>query len=124
MWETNVIVQTLLYLLVVSQPFVIVQAGFFVLNGSQQLRVCQDLSMFQRGGSQSSPRCKLVGSWTLRQQLLKYSDILLSGEDWEMGISVHLLPQRDPQTAEPGSQRCSLGSSYKNWGTRCAQTPF
>ena len=34
----------------------------------------------------SASRCRLIGSWTIRQQLFKYANILLSGEDWEKDI--------------------------------------
>lgn len=33
--------------LVVSQTFVVVQANFFILHGSQYLKVCQDQSVSQ-----------------------------------------------------------------------------
>lgn len=44
--------------------------------------------MFQRGGSQSAPRCRLIRSHALRQQFLNYRSRSLSGKDWELGISV------------------------------------
>ena len=34
----------------------------------------------------SAPRCRLTGSWAVRQQLFKYANILVSGEDWEKDI--------------------------------------
>ena len=34
----------------------------------------------------SAPRCRLIGNWAFRLQLLKYANILLSGEDWEKDI--------------------------------------
>lgn len=57
---------------VFSQTLVIVQATLFVLSGFQYLSVCQDLSVSKRGDSQLASRFRLVGSWTLIQQLLKY----------------------------------------------------
>ena len=39
---------------VVSLPSVIVQASPFVLSGSRQVSVCQDLSLSQRGGRHSA----------------------------------------------------------------------
>ena len=42
----------LLQLLVDSQTFVLLQAAYFIFNSSQYLRMCQDLSVFQRGVSQ------------------------------------------------------------------------
>lgn len=56
-------------LLVASQTFVIVQAAIFALSGFQQLRECQDSSVFPRGASQSAPRCVIIRSQTIRQQL-------------------------------------------------------
>ena len=48
--------------------------------------VCQDLSVSQRKGLNSAPRCGLIGSQTLRHQLGKYVVKPLPGRNWEMGI--------------------------------------
>lgn len=72
-------------LLVASQTFVIVQAAIFVLSGYQWLRVCQDLTVSQREGSQLIPGCRLISSWTLRQQLWKDRVKPLPRRNWEAG---------------------------------------
>lgn len=76
--------------------FVIIRAAYFVLSGSQYLRVCQDESVSQRGKSQSAPRCRLIRSWTFRQQLVNYVVKPLSGKDSKMGDFAC------PLGAEPG----------------------
>ena len=56
--------------------------------------VCQDLSVSQRGGSQSSPRCRLIGRWTKGQQLLKLMYMsLFQGKCGGMGISIYSCPE-------------------------------
>lgn len=61
---------------------------FLCSLGSNQLMVCQDLSVSQREEFLSSPRFRLLGSQTHRQQLLKYANRSLSRKCWETGLSV------------------------------------
>lgn len=51
-----------------------------------QLRICQVLALTHREGSQPYSRFWLIGCWTLRQQLLKYTSKSLSAEYWDMGV--------------------------------------
>lgn len=74
----NLIVQA-----VVFQTFVIVQVTYFILSGSRYLRVFQDLLMSQRIRSQSARGFRLIGSRTLKQQLLKYGNILSGNTERE-----------------------------------------
>ena len=88
---------------------VIVKAAVFVLDGSQRLRVCQDPSLSQKVGSQQVPRCKLIRSWTLRQQLGKYAVNTLPRRNWKLGIFTRCL------CAEPGYTAIGdLLHSFKN----------
>lgn len=64
----------------------IVQAAIFVLSGFQQFRACQDLTVSQREGSQLTPGCRLIRSWTPRQQLGKDRVTPLPRRNWEIGI--------------------------------------
>lgn len=79
---------TLPLLLVVSQTFMIVQTAYFSFSGSQQVRVSQDLSVFQSRKSQSALGFRLIGNHAHGQQLSNLQ-VYLSGEDWQRGVSVH-----------------------------------
>lgn len=50
------------------------------------MKVCQHLLVSQRGGSKSASKLRLIGSQILRLQVLKYANIPLSGEDWELAV--------------------------------------
>ena len=63
------------YLLVVSQTLFIAEVVSSICNSSHLLRVCEDLSMSQRGRLQSALRFRLIGSQTHRQQLFKWANI-------------------------------------------------
>lgn len=68
------------------------------LHGSQQLTVCQDLLVSQKGGSQLAPRFRTLRSQTLRGQLFKYANTPPSGKCWVIGVSICSLcakPSRD-----------------------------
>lgn len=54
---------------------VIVPTAYFTFRSSQLLRLCQNLSVSQRKRSQSAPNFRLIRSQTLRQQLLKSTNI-------------------------------------------------
>ena len=47
--------------------------------------MCQDLTVSQREGSQLIPGCRLISSWTPRQQLWKDRFKPLSRRNWEAG---------------------------------------
>lgn len=93
------------------------------------------------GVFQSAPRFRMIVSQTFWQQPLKYANILLSWEDWEINIFLYSLciePWGDRQLGnvyffatipmnlwtqscwppEPGAQGKSLGGSHKNHDTR------
>lgn len=46
------------------------------------------MSLALREGSQSAPRFTLMGIQPLRQELLRYAKRPVSGEDWEICISI------------------------------------
>lgn len=76
---------TLPLLLVVPQTFMVVQTAY--CSGSQQVRVSQDLSVFQSKKPQSAHGFRLIGNHAHGQQLSNLQ-VYLSGEDWQRGVSV------------------------------------
>ena len=73
---------------------------------TQQLRVWQDLLASQNGGSQSAPEFSLIGSQTLRHQLLKYANTY---SPVDCRRKSHCPPQPDDLEVYPGRQSQNLG---------------
>lgn len=77
--------------LVASHIFEMVKATVFVLSGSEYLRMCQDSSVSQLGGSYSAPTCRLVRSQTSgsSQESMHSVPFQVESEGWASFLPLH-----------------------------------
>lgn len=81
--------------------------SWFIPDIPTLLRVCNDLSVIQRGESHLAPRFGLTRNHTLRQQFLKYVNIQI----WSINHNPCWSPDQE-------IWKCPLGDSCNNWGSR------